>query len=334
MIYWIRNIEFANWWWLSLLLALPILYWWYKTRIKKQSAHILISTTEPIQELKTLRSRLHPYLPLLNLIGVIGLIIALARPQLILKEEEVKAEGIDIVITMDKSLSMLSKDFEPNRLEASKEVAKSFVDKRTYDRIGLVVFSGESYTQCPLTTDHRVLKDFITDVTYGLIEDGTAIGMGLSSAINRMKESEAESKVIILLTDGENNRGYVKPMTAAEIAKEYGIKVYTIGVGTEGYALMATGVVGNRVNYQQRASSIDEELLTEMAELTGGKYYRATDEAALEAIYDEIDLLEKTEMEVTTFKRHSEEFRPFLIFGLGMLLLNLILRMSIFKTIP
>lgn len=334
MLYWLKNIEFAQWWWLSLLLTLPILYWWHTTRIKKQSGHIVMSSTEPIKELKTIRSKLYPYLPLLNLLGAIGLIIALARPQLSLKEEQVKAAGVDIVITMDKSLSMLSKDFTPNRLEASKEVAKSFVDKRPFDRVGLVVFSGESYTQCPLTTDHRVLKDFISDIKYGLIEDGTAIGMGLSSAINRMKESKAKSKVIILLTDGENNRGYVKPMTAAEIAKEYKIKVYTIGVGTKGYALMATGIVGNRVEYQQRPSSIDETLLTEMAELTGGKYYRATDEVALEAIYAELDQLEKTEMEVTTFKRYSEEYRPFLIFGLCMFLFNMILRMSIFKIIP
>jgi len=203
------------------------------------------------------------------------LIIALARPQLTLTEEEVKAEGIDIVIAMDVSSSMLAQDFKPDRLSVSKNVAKSFVDKRAYDRIGLVVFAAESYTQCPLTTDHRVVKDFLDGLQCGILEDGTAIGMGLASAINRMKDSEAKSKVVILLTDGVNNSGYIKPMTAAEIAKELGTKVYTIGVGTRGRALMPQQRRGNgEYIYRMVNVNIDEDLLRTIADDTGGKRLR------------------------------------------------------------
>jgi Ca-activated chloride channel family protein len=263
------------------------------------------------------------------------MVIALARPQLTLKEEEIKAEGIDIIMVMDISSSMLAQDFQPDRLQVSKAVAKEFIDKREYDRIGLVVFAGESFTQCPLTTDHRVVKDFLDGLQCGLLDDGTAIGMGLASAVNRLKDSDAKSKVVILLTDGVNNSGYIKPITAAEIAKELETKVYTIGVGSRGQALSPVSRRSDgRYIFGMANVEIDEALLNQIAEMTGGNYYRATDESSLMAIYDEIDKLEKTEMEITTFKRYSEEFRRFLIIGLLLFLVETLLRLSIFKTLP
>ena len=332
---WWQNIEFVNPWVLFLLLLIPLIAGWYWYRLRQRNSKLIISSIETIKELKTLRSRLYPYLPFLRALSAIGLIIALARPQLSLKEEEVKAEGIDIVLIMDISSSMLAQDFQPNRLEVSKAVAKEFIDKRIYDRIGLVVFAGESFTQCPLTTDHRVVKDFLDQLQCGLLDDGTAIGMGLASAVNRMKDSKSKSKVIILLTDGVNNSGYIKPITAAEIAVELDTKVYTIGVGSRGQALSPVSRRSDgRYIFGMANVEIDERLLNEIAVLTDGKYYRATNEASLEAIYSEIDKLEKTEMEVSTFKRYSEEFRPFLLLGLSILLLEILLRLSIFKTLP
>jgi len=332
---WLQHIEFVHPWWLYALLLLPLLVFWHLHKIRKQQVYMTVSSTEPIKDLTSIRTKVYPFLPLLSLLALGALIIALARPQLSLTEEEVKAEGIDIVIAMDVSSSMLAQDFKPDRLSVSKAVAKSFVDKRTYDRIGLVVFAAESYTQCPLTTDHRVVKDFLDGLQCGILEDGTAIGMGLASAINRMKESEAKSKVVILLTDGVNNSGYIKPMTAAEIAKELGTKVYTIGVGTRGRALMPQQRRGNgEYLYRMVNVNIDEALLRTIADDTGGKYYRATDEESLQAIYTEIDALEKTEIEVTTFKRYSEEFRPFLIIAIIAFLIEVLLRMTVFRTIP
>lgn len=335
MIHWLQNLEFIHPLWLTLLLLLPMLLWWHFKRLKQRQTHLTISTTQPIKELSSIRTKIYPFLPLLNGLAFISLVFALARPQLSLKEEEVKAEGIDIVMVMDISSSMLAQDFQPDRLSVSKEVAKSFIDKRVYDRIGLVVFAGESYTQCPLTTDHRVVKDFLDGLQCGLLEDGTAIGMGLASAVNRVKESEAKSKVVILLTDGVNNSGYIKPMTAAEIAEELDTRVYTIGVGSRGQALSPVQRRSDgRYIFGMANVEIDERLLNEIAVLTGGKYFRATDETSLQAIYAEIDLLEKTEMEITSFKRYSEEYRPFLLFGLLLILLDVILRMTVFKTLP
>ena len=332
---WLGNIEFVNPWWLYALLLLPLLVFWHLYKIRKQQVYMRVSSTDPIKDLRSNRSVLYPYLPILSLLAVGSLIFGLARPQLTLTEEEVKADGIDIVIAMDVSSSMLAQDFKPDRLSVSKAVAKSFVDKRTYDRIGLVVFAAESYTQCPLTTDHRVVKDFLDGLQCGILEDGTAIGMGLASAVNRMKDSEAKSKVVILLTDGVNNSGYIKPMTSVEIAKELGTKVYTIGVGTRGRALMPQQRRGNgEYLYRMVNVNIDEELLRTIADDTGGKYYRAIDEESLQAIYTEIDALEKTEINVTTFKRYSEEFRPFLIFAMIVFFLEVLLRMTVFRTIP
>ena len=335
MIDFLRNIHFENPELLGFLLLLPGLFYWHRQKIEKLLPKIRISAIRANSGLSTLRSRIAPFLPLLRVCTFILLVICLARPQLALKEEKITAEGIDIVLIMDISSSMLAQDFKPDRLEVSKTVAKEFIDKRIHDRIGLVVFAGESFTQCPLTTDHRVLKDFLGGLECGLLEDGTAIGMGLASAVNRLKNSESKSKVVILLTDGVNNSGYIKPLTAAEIAQELDTKVYTIGVGTRGQALSPVSRRSDgRYIFGMANVEIDERLLTQIADMTGGMYYRATDEESLGAIYEEIDQLEKTVMEVTTFKRYSEEFRFFLISALSLLVLDVLLGLTVFKSIP
>jgi Ca-activated chloride channel family protein len=329
------DIHFQNPVFFLLLLAIPLfLFWkWYKKPAR--SANFTISDLHGLGASSSLRSRLRILIPIARAIAYSLLVIALARPQLTLKEEEVKAEGIDIMLIMDLSSSMLAKDFEPDRLSVSKQVAQTFVDKRQYDRIGLAVFAGESFTQCPITTDHRILKTFLANLECGMLEDGTAIGMGLASAVNRLKESDGTSKVAILLTDGVNNAGYIKPMTAAEIAKEIGVKVYTIGVGTLGNAISPVSRRSDgRYVFGMAKVEIDEKLLEEIAKSTGGKYFRATSEAKLEQIYEEIDRLEKTEIDVTVFKRYSEEFRKFLFWGIILLLIEFILNHVLLRKIP
>jgi Ca-activated chloride channel homolog len=265
--------------------------------------------------------------PWLLYLALAFLVIAWARPRHTLQEEEVKAEGIDIFLAMDLSSSMLARDFEPDRLTASKYVAAQFVDKRIHDRIGLTVFAGEAFTQCPLTTDHKVVKEFLAGLECGTLEDGTAIGMGLASALNRLKDSEAKSKVVILITDGVNNAGYIQPLTAAGIAQSLNVRVYAIGVGTEGQALTPVARARDGTyRYGMAHVQIDEALLREITSMTGGRYYRATSEAALQSIYDEIDTLEKTEMQVTVIKRYSEAFRPWLLAGLVLLVLELLIQ--------
>jgi len=330
------NYELHNPWYLLLLLALPLM-WWVKYRSKNRTAdpEMRFPHVGSIENILSFKALIYKYLPFLRYLGLALLIIAMARPRLILKEEEVKAEGIDIMMIMDLSSSMLARDFQPDRLTVSKEMGKRFIDKRAYDRIGLVVFAGESFTQSPLTTDHRIVKEFMSSLESGIMEDGTAIGMGLASAVNRLKESESESKVVILLTDGVNNAGYIKPMTAAEIAKELKVKVYTIGVGTMGNAVAPISKRSDgRYVFGVSRVEIDEELLTEISKLTGGQYFRATDEAGLEEIYAEIDRLEKTEIDVSVFKRYSEEFRKFLFFGLILLLVEWLLKNTILRTLP
>ena len=294
-----------------------------------------MSSLKSVEGQQSFRGRLRALLPLFRALAFASLVIALARPQETLKEEEIKAEGIDIALVMDLSSSMLAQDFKPDRLEVSKRVAGEFVDKRTFDRIGLAVFAGEAFTQCPLTTDHRVVKEFLASLKCGILEDGTAIGMGLATAVNRLKDSEAESKVVILLTDGVNNAGYVKPITAAEIAREFEVKVYTIGVGSTGDALTPVSRRSDgRYIFGLARVEIDEGLLTQIAEMTGGRYFRATSEEGLEQIYAEIDQLEKTEIEVTSIRRYSEEFRRFAFFGLLLLGLEILLRYTLLRTIP
>jgi len=281
-----ENISFVNPEFFLLLLLLPLIAAWYFFRYRQRYPEMRMSSLESLNEVQSIRGRLRALLPILRVLSFIALVIAIARPQLTLKEEEIKAEGVDIVLVMDLSSSMLAQDFKPDRLEVSKKVASDFVDKREYDRIGLGVFAGEAFTQCPLTTDHRVVKEFLAGLRCGILEDGTAIGMGLATAVNRLKESEAKSKVVILLTDGVNNAGYVKPMTASEIAREFEVKVYTIGVGSTGeaYSPVSRRSDGKYIFGLARVE-IDEELLIQIADMTGGKYFRATSAESLENIY-------------------------------------------------
>ena len=331
----IHNIEFSSPYWLLLLAIIPLMLL-YKYYSKRQEIEpMTFSTLESISGLYSWKEKAIKYLPTLRYLTLAALMLAMARPQQTLKEEVVKADGIDIILAMDLSSSMLAKDFNPDRLTVSKEVAAKFVDKRVYDRIGLVVFAGDSFTQTPLTTDHNILKDFLANIECGMLDDGTAIGMGLATATNRLKNSKSKSKVIILLTDGVNNAGYIKPLTAAEIAEEYDMKIYTIGVGTTGAALTPV----NRRNdgkfvFGMSKVNIDEKLLSEISKMTGGRYFRATDEAMLNSIYDEIDQLEKTEMEVNVFKRYKDIFRIPLMLAFGLLLLEFILRQTILRTLP
>ncbi len=334
MIDFIRNITFAQPYFLLLLGLLPILAFWYYRQYNRRYPNLRMPGMDTFS-VQSLRGQLQWLLPVLRLLGMAFLILALARPQKMLQEEKVKAEGIDIVLVMDLSSSMLAQDFKPNRLEASKVVAEEFVNKRPYDRIGLVEFAGEAFAQSPVTTDHDVIKQYLSQMQVGLLTDGTAIGMGLATAVNRLKESPAKSKVIILLTDGVNNTGFQSPELAAQIAKAIGVKVYTIGIGSTGRAL--TPVNRNRNGqyiFGLSEVQIDEALLTQIAEETGGHYYRATTAASLSEIYDVINKLEKTEIETTVFKRYSEEFYWLALIGLLIFVLELILRYTLLRTIP
>jgi Ca-activated chloride channel family protein len=273
--------------------------------------------------------------PILRGLALLCLTVSLARPQRTLQEQDIKADGIDIILSMDLSSSMLAQDFRPDRLKASQKVAADFVEHREFDRIGLVVFSGEAFTQCPLTSDHEVLNHFLAQLQCGQLEDGTAIGMGLATAVNRLKDSKAKSKIIILLTDGVNNAGYIEPNTAAQLAKEFGIKVYTIGVGNAGqaYAPIGRRSDGEYV-FGYVPVEIDENLMIQIAQQTGGRYFRATDEHSLQKIYTEIDQLEKTEMDVTSLQRHLDLYGIWLYWSLAFLLSEFILRYTLLRSIP
>ena len=313
------------------LLFIPIaLLIWYFFKSKKNTSEIVFSDLHSLKKTKTIKNKLIHLTYLFKICALILLIIALARPQSSTNWEESITEGIDIILSMDISGSMLAEDLKPNRLEASKEVAMDFISKRANDRVGLVIFSGESFTQCPLTTDHNVLINLFKDVKSGMVEDGTAIGMGLATAVNRLKESDAISKVIILLTDGVNNKGVVAPFTAAEIAKKFGIRVYTIGVGTEGYAPYPFQTPFG-IQYQDVEVQIDEETLQNIATVTDGKYFRATNNSKLKEIYKDIDKLEKSKIEVTEFHKRSEEFNKFAIPALLLLVLGFILEKTYLK---
>ena len=315
------------------LLIIPVVYSiWYFFKRRNINSEILFSNLGSLNKTKTLKNRLRDLPQIFNIIAICLLIIALARPQSSTNWEESTTEGIDIVLSMDISGSMLAEDLKPNRLEASKDVAVDFISKRVNDRIGLVIFSGESFTQCPLTTDHNVLINLFKDVKSGMVEDGTAIGMGLATAVNRLKDSDAISKIIILLTDGVNNKGVVAPFTAAEIAKQFGIRVYTIGVGTEGYAPYPFQTPFG-VQYQDVEVQIDEETLQNIATVTDGKYFRATNNSKLKEIYKDIDKLEKSKIEVTEFHKRSEEFSNFAIPAFIILLFGFILEKTYLKQI-
>jgi Ca-activated chloride channel family protein len=335
IILFLTNYQFEDPWFLILLILVPVLLVKYLKTAQKQGSELGLPGIESDQVRRNWKIWLKILQPYFTCIALALMIIALARPQEIEKEEEIKAEGIDIFLTMDLSISMLAKDFEPNRLEASKQVALEFIEKRSFDRIGLSIFSGDAFTQCPLTSDHRVLKEFVQDLNVFMFEStGTAIGMGLSSALNRLKDSQAKSKVVILLTDGKNNAGYINPELAASLAKELGIRVYTIGVGTEGEALGPINIDrNNNIRMGMTRVEIDEKLLRDIAATTGGRYFRATNLESLQAVYDNINKMEKTVMEVTVIKHKSDHFRPFLLIGLGIILLFLILDLSLLRSI-
>lgn len=295
---------------------------------------MLVSSLKSFRNTRSFKSNLR-YIPLaLRMLALAAIIAALARPQSHNDERNVEGEGIDIVLCLDVSGSMLAQDFHPNRLEAAKRVAVDFVHNRPADRIGLVIFAGESFTQCPVTSDHVVLESQILQIDGGFLVDGTAIGSGLTTSVDRLRSSEAKSKIVILLTDGENNGGLIDPKTAKEIAKSYNIKVYTIGIGSDGYANTPVQGPGGQVIMQQEKVNIDEGLLKEIASETGGKYFRAKDDQALAGIYGEIDQLEKTKLNITVTRRYTERFQPLVFLAIGFLLAELILRFTVFRQFP
>ncbi|HBF88238.1 MAG TPA: aerotolerance regulator BatA [Bacteroidales bacterium] len=330
----LNNLEFAHPNFFYLLLVLLPMIVWYIFRQKQANASVQISSLQGFENSKkTMRLYLRHSLFVLRLITIVFLIFVLARPQSTNSWKNVTTEGIDIIMAMDISSSMLAVDFKPDRLEAAKEVASQFISGRPSDRIGLVVFSGESITQCPLTTDHNVLLNLFKDIKSGMIEDGTAIGSGLGTSVNRLKDSKAISKVIILLTDGVNNSGDIAPTTAAEIAKAFGIRVYTIGVGSMGTAPYPVQTPFG-LQYQDMPVEIDEDVLTQISSITGGKYFRATNKAKLEEIYSEIDKLEKSKIDVKEFSKRHEEFLLFAFIAFGSFILEMLLKYTWLKNIP
>ncbi|MCC6690869.1 MAG: VWA domain-containing protein [Bacteroidia bacterium] len=328
-------MTFANPELLWLLLIIPLLTAWYIWKNKSTKAELMVSTLQGFADLRApLKIYFRHILFVLRSIVIAALIIAIARPQARSSWKDFFSEGIDIVIAMDISASMLAQDFKPNRLEASKQVAMEFIDNRPNDRIGLVIFSGESFTQCPLTSDHAVIKILFAGIKTGIINDGTAIGMGLANAVSRIKDSKAKSKVVILLTDGINNQGSIAPVTASEIAKTFGVRVYTIGVGTEGKALSPVArYPDGSYEYDYLDVQIDEKMLTEIANTTGGKYFRATDNKKLKQVYAEIDRLEKTKFEEKSFSNKEERFLPFALLAGLAFVAELFFRYTVYRSI-
>lgn len=330
-----KDVEFANSELLYLLLLIPLFALWYWRMSNRARADVQVSSFLPLDGLQPgFKIYLRHILVAFRLLALGALIVGLARPQTSTSWENRTTEGIDIVVVLDISGSMLSKDLKPSRLEASKEVALEFIENRPIDRVGLVAFAGESFTQCPLTSDHSVLKGLFGDLKVGMIEAGTAIGLGLATGVNRLVDSKAVSKVVILLTDGENNAGAIAPLTASEIASSFGVRVYTIGVGTNGLAMTPVARNERGYIYEKRKVVIDEKLLTEIADNTGGRYFRATDNQSLKEIYQEIDKLEKSKIEVTEYRKRTEEFLPLALFAGLLLLLELVLRNTLFRSIP
>lgn len=328
------DIVFKDPWVLYLLILLPMWAGWHWWRTDKDSPDLLLSGAGWTEDRMTWKERLIHLPFVLKLLGLALIIVALARPQSSSSWQDETTEGIDIIMSLDVSGSMLAEDFKPNRLEASKKVASNFIDNRPTDRIGVVVFAGQSFTQCPLTTDHSVIKNLFEGIQSGVLEDGTAIGMGLATAVKRLKDSDAKSKVVILLTDGDNNSGSIAPKTAAEIAQKFNIRVYTIGVGTKGSAPFPFTDPFGRKQYQQMDVKINEPLMREIAELTGGQYFRATDNESLEAVYAEIDQLEKSKIDVTEYRKKKEEYLQFALLGFFLILLDILSRATIFRSIP
>jgi len=329
------NLELLNPGFLWLLILIPILAGWYFYTNKKDTASLTIPSVKGFKTKGIKLSTFKPILAVLRLLALAFFIVALARPRNVEVSKKTKSNrGIDIVMAIDVSASMLAKDLKPNRLEALKDVATDFVNRRPNDRIGIVVYAGESFTQTPITSDKEIIKRTISEIKWGQLDGGTAIGMGLGSAVNRLKESEAKSKVIILLSDGENNAGFIDPKTATELAKELEIKVYTIGIGTNGTALFpySRDPRTGQLQFRNLPVKIDEELLKYIANETTGKYFRATDNTKLKEIYDEIDKLEKTKVEEFKYYNYQEKYRFLVFIGLALLALEFLLRNTLFKS--
>lgn len=320
---------------LGLLALLPLVYWIQRHWEDRRSGALRFSAVKAVQATGTGRSRWRHRIPgVLRMLVLAAGIVALARPQTGVTSESILTEGIDIVLAMDVSSSMLAEDLEPNRLEAAKAVAAQFVQGRRNDRIGLVAFAAEAYTQAPLTVDYGVIVSLLSELEMGMIEDGTAVGMGLATAVKRLQASDAESKVVVLLTDGRSNRGEIGPTTAAQMAQALGVRVYTIGAGTQGMARVPVDDPLRGRRYVNMRVDLDEPTLRDMAELTGGQYFRATDRESLEAIYAEIDELETTEIQVEDFTRYGERFPPILGAGLLLLFLEIGLGQTAFRKLP
>jgi Ca-activated chloride channel homolog len=330
---WFTDIEFAQPYQFILLALVPLLLWWYLTNQRNRQASVMVSTTAHFSSLTSWKTSLRHLPFILRMLALVCLVVALARPQKRNDDQMVSGEGVDIILCMDVSGSMLAQDLTPNRLDAAKTVAANFVDSRPTDRIGLVIFSGESFTLTPVTTDKNVLKTQIFNIRSGLLEDGTAIGSGLATSVDRLRSSSSKSKVVILLTDGENNGGLIDPNTAKEIAKSIGVRVYTIGVGTDGYAPVPVQTMGGIVMQREKVN-IDEKLLKQIADETGGKYFRAKDNEGLSNIYLEIDKLEKSKIEVTALKRYTEKFFPFALAAAILVFLEVFLRLTVFRKFP
>ena len=331
---WNPNISFANPEYLYGLLLIPLLVAWYIWKQNTVATDIRYSTLLPFRKVHpTLKERMRHVPFILRMIVIALLVVGFARPRSASENETRFTEGIDIAMLLDISGSMLAEDFKPNRIEAAKQVAADFIDGRVTDRIGLVIFAGQSFTQCPMTTDYRVLKNLLRQVKPGMVEDGTAIGLAIAQGVNRLKDSKAKSKVMILLTDGVNNKGEIDPITAAQIAETFGIRIYTIGVGTIGEAPYPVQTPFG-IRYQNVPVDVDEKTLQQIAIMTKGQYFRATNNRSLKAIYDEIDDMEKTRIEVKSYRSYSELFYGWVFAGVGALILEFALSGTLLRKLP
>lgn len=331
-----KDIQFAEKHWFWLFLVIPVMIAWYLYKLKTYEGEVNYSSFNLLTGIKSsLRAKFRHVLFVLRLLCISLLILAIARPQSRSSWKDTKTEGIDIVVSLDVSLSMLAKDFKPNRIEVAKEVLGDFIDARPNDKIGLVVFGGEAFTQCPLTTDHKIIKNMFKDIKAGMLDQGTAIGLGLADGVARVKDSKAKSKVVILISDGVSNAGEITPLTAAEIARTFGVRVYCIGVGSKGKALQPVALYPNgEMEYDYVDVDIDDETMTKIAKMTGGKYFRATDRESLELTYREIDKLEKTIISEKSFTNKAEHFLPLALAAAVCLLLEFLLKRFVFKAIP
>ena len=330
----LRHIEFAYPQVLFALLLVPVLAGWYISRMQRQTAAMQVSSLSRFHNTASWKRSLRHIVPILRLTAITALILAIARPQTHRDERHAEGEGVDIILCIDVSGSMLAQDFKPNRMEAARDVATDFVGNRPTDRFGLVIFAGESFTLCPLTSDHDMVRTQIQNMRGGFMVDGTAIGSGLATSVDRLKNSKAKSRIVILLTDGENNGGLIDPKTAKEIARALNVKVYTIGIGTEGFAPTPVATPGGGIIMQQEKVNIDEKLLGEIARETGAKYYRARGNDALVEIYKDIDKLEKTKVDISSTRNYTEKFYPLAWIALICLFLEALLRYTVFRKFP